>query len=61
MKELESEKVNLPKINELIWDQAAVWPLVHYGIGFWGKKGKYNFSQINLLRSPTVFELIGIN
>jgi len=59
MKELEKPEVDLQKINELIWDQAAIWPLVHYGIGFWAKKDKFDFSQISLVKSPTVFELIG--
>lgn len=58
MKELENKIVDLQKVNELIWDQAAVWPLTHYGIGFWAQKGRFDFSKLNLARSPTMFELI---
>lgn len=58
MKELENKIVNIQKINELIWDQAVIWPLSHYSIGFWGDKNKFNFSKINLARTPTMLELI---
>lgn len=58
MNELAHQPVNLQKVNELLWEQAVVWPLSHYGIGFWATKDKYDFSAINLSKTPTMFELI---
>ena len=60
MAELENDNFDPQKINELIWDQAAVWPLLQYARGFWATKNKFDFSQINLVRTPTLFELIGL-
>jgi hypothetical protein len=61
LKALDAEYVKPETINQLLWDQATVWPVAHFGTGFWAKKNKYNFTRINLLRSPTFFELIGFN
>lgn len=58
MSELNQSPVDLQKVNELLWDQAVVWPLSHYGIGFWAIKNRYDFSAINLAKTPTMFELI---
>jgi ABC-type transport system substrate-binding protein len=58
MAELDHSPVDLQRVNELIWEQAVVWPLTHYGIGFWSVKDAYDFSAINLSKSPTMFELI---
>jgi hypothetical protein len=56
--ELDKTNIDFQKINELIWDQAVVWPLVHYAIGFWAKQNEYSFRYINTLQSPTHFELL---
>ena len=58
MRELEKTPVNLQRVNELLWEQAVVWPLSHYGIGFWAKKNTFDFTEINLSKTPTMFELI---
>ncbi|MDH4467369.1 MAG: ABC transporter substrate-binding protein [Bacteriovoracaceae bacterium] len=59
MEVLKNDQFDPQKVNELIWEQAAVWPIIHYAIGFWATKDKFDFSQINLTRVPTAFELIG--
>lgn len=51
---------NIQTVNELLWDQAVIWPLVEYASGFWANPEKFDFSHLNLLRTPTQLELIGI-
>ncbi len=46
------------EINQLIWNQAVVWPVVHYASGFWSRKGRFDFSSVNLVLPPTEFQWI---
>ncbi len=58
-KELEQENFDPQKINELIWDQAVVWPVGHFSFGIWAKK-HIDFSEINTVLPPIDFQWIGL-
>lgn len=48
LEELKKEKPNLDLINEEIWDQAIIWPILHYSSGHWIKKSSaFNFDEVN--------------
>jgi ABC-type transport system substrate-binding protein len=46
--ELKSEVPNIQKINQLLWDQAIIWPLRHYSTGLWVKNNTQWQSIFNL-------------
>lgn len=49
-KELVKINPDLSKINELIWDDAIVWPIGHMGAGFWIRKnGKILDESLSLI------------
>ena len=56
--ELGRENPDIQKINELLWEQAIVWPVMHYSSGLWAR-GEIDFSEINLSLPPTDFEWLG--
>ena len=55
--ELKKEAFDTQKINEMIWDQALVWPVFHYADGLWASSS-LDLSLVNTLKPPT--ELIWI-
>ena len=56
--ELQRPAPDLQRINALLWDQAVVWPIMHYASGFWAKE-TIDFSLINLVLPPTDFQWLG--
>lgn len=46
------------KINELLWDQAIIWPVGHYAMGLWSQK-EIDFSLLNVSLPPTELQWIG--
>jgi hypothetical protein len=46
------------EVNQLLWNQAVVWPVVHYASGLWAKNDKFDFSEVNLILPPTEFQWI---
>ncbi len=56
--ELKKSDFDAQVINALIWDQAAIWPLAHFSLGIWARKGLFDFSQINLALPPTDLQYI---
>lgn len=48
------------KLEEILWDQAIIWPLAHFQAGLWVRKGSFDFSQINLDLPATDFSWIGM-
>lgn len=56
---LKEHPLNIQKINELMWEQAIIWPVSHYSSGIWAKKNKFDFSELNLTLPPTNFQWIG--
>ena len=48
LKELEKEKLDYQKINEILWDQAVIWPITHHSLGIW-VKDSVDTSLLNLV------------
>ena len=49
LKELNNKEPNIKKINQLLWEQAIIWPLRHYDVGLWSKvDSNINFSETNI-------------
>lgn len=46
------------KINDLLWDQAVIWPITHFRTGLWAKDS-LDFSHLNLVLPATDFSWIG--
>ncbi len=59
LSEIKKDKFSLEMVNQLIWDQALIWPVAHFSYGFWGNK-KLDFSKLNLLHPSLDFNVIGI-
>ncbi|MCK5882420.1 MAG: hypothetical protein KAG61_01930 [Bacteriovoracaceae bacterium] len=57
---LEQGKVNAQRINEILWEQAIIWPLDHNITGYWAKP-HVDLTMINMAMPPTNFAWIGIN
>lgn len=51
-------KIEVQKVNEVLWDDAIIWPVAHLSIGLWARK-EIDFSLINTLVPPTAIHLIG--
>lgn len=56
--ELKKEDFSPQKINELLWDQAIIWPLGHYSMGLWAREG-VDLSMHNHVLPPLELEWIG--
>lgn len=48
------------KLEEILWDQAIIWPLAHFQDGLWVRKGAFDFSEMNLDLPATDFSWIGM-
>ena len=57
--ELNNAEFNPQKINQLIWEQAIVWPINHFAFGLWARRDTFDFSEINLVLPPTDFQWLG--
>ena len=58
--ELEKQnKMDLSKINELIWEQGIIWPLSHFSNGIW-TKDTIDVSNLNTAIPPIEFNWIGL-
>ncbi len=40
------------KVNEMLWDQAIIWPIGHMALGIWKKENTVSFSNYNLILPP---------
>ena len=59
---LNSEKIDVQKVNALLWDQAIIWPVRHYSMGFWTKdSSNINLSELNFTLHPIDFQFIKWN
>lgn len=56
--ELANNNISTQKINELLWDQAIIWPLGHYATGLWAKNN-LDLSQLNHVLPPVELPWIG--
>jgi hypothetical protein len=57
---LENPDFSPQEINEIIWDQAVVFPIGHFAAGVWAKK-QFDFSMLNTVLPPIEFQWIGTN
>lgn len=55
-----TNKFNVQEINEIIWDQALIWPLYHYGMGMWVSE-RINLNILNSQIPPTNFLFVGLH
>jgi hypothetical protein len=57
--ELKSEKFDIQKINDLLWEQAIVWPVNHLALGLWVRKdSEVNLENLNLALPPVDFRFV---
>lgn len=57
-RELVRAEVDLQRVNEILWDDAIVWPVEHFGMGWWLKPG-LDPSQVNFDAIPPALEWLG--
>jgi hypothetical protein len=57
--ETRKAKPDLAVINQIIWDDAIVWPVTPFVRGIWATEGAFDFSLINLNLPPTDLSWIG--
>jgi hypothetical protein len=56
--ELQRRAPSVQVINELLWDQAAVWPLSHYALGMWAR-ATVDTALLNAVLPPVDLEWVG--
>ncbi len=56
--ELSKVKPDLQRINEALWDDAIIWPVMHFAGGMWAK-AHYDFSMLNTVLPPAAIHWIG--
>lgn len=60
--ELKKDKIDIQKINRLLWEQAIIWPIRHTSSGFWIKKdSNLDISILNTTLNPIDFQFIRWN
>jgi Bacterial extracellular solute-binding proteins, family 5 Middle len=59
-KEAAKPDTNLAHINQILWDDAIVWPVTPFIMGLWARKDMFDFSQINLSLPATDLSWIGL-
>ena len=50
--------IDMQKVNEILWDDAIIWPVTHQSSGIWARP-ELDFSLVNVLLPPTPLYLIG--
>jgi hypothetical protein len=56
--ELERPNFSPQLINQLLWDQAVIFPLGHFSYGVWARS-EFDVSQLNTVEPPIEFQWIG--
>lgn len=58
-RKLLNDDFDVQEINELLWDQAIIWPVRHYSMGFWTKNSSdIDVSMLNLTLHPIDFQFL---
>lgn len=57
-RELDRPKVDMQRVNELLWDDAIVWPFVHYSFGVWARPS-LDLSEVNLNDASLALQWVG--
>jgi hypothetical protein len=47
------------EINQILWDQAVIWPVDHFSVGLWARPERVDMSMMNLVLPPTAFQFMG--
>lgn len=47
-----SDSFSAQTVNEMLWDQAIIWPIGHMALGLWKKEGSVNLNSYNLILPP---------
>ena len=56
---LENDTFDIQEINRLLWDQAIIWPIRHYSMGFWVKNSSdIDYSDLNVTIHPIDFQFL---
>lgn len=50
--------IDMQKVNEILWDDALIWPISHQSSGIWSRP-EFDFSHVNILLPPSPLYLIG--
>lgn len=58
-RELDAERVDLPKVDALLWDDAVVWPYLHYSFGAWARPD-LDLSAVNLDDVSLALHWVGV-
>lgn len=58
--ELAKPTPDLQAVNQVLWDDAIVWPVQHFGMGFWVKP-RLDASVVNFDVSPPALEWVGLS
>ncbi len=58
LKVINKSPIDVQRVNEILWDDAIIWPVTHLSIGLWGQKD-LDFSRVNTIIPPTAIHLIG--
>lgn len=56
--EIANNNFSVQKVNELLWDQAIIWPLGHYATGLWARNN-LDLRQLNHVLPPVELPWIG--
>lgn len=56
---LSQDDFDVQEINKLLWDQAIIWPVRHYSMGFWtNNSSNIDVSNLNLTLHPIDFQFL---
>lgn len=50
--------INVQEVNEVLWDDAIIWPVIHVSEGLWARP-ELDLSRVNVVLPPTAMHLIG--
>jgi hypothetical protein len=60
-KYIKDDNFSVQLVNEMLWDQAIIWPIGHMALGVWIKHGTVNLSSYNLILPPLDLQQIEWN
>jgi hypothetical protein len=56
---LGKDRIDFDQLNQIIRDQALIWPLSHFSQGLLVKKNTFDFSQLNTMLPPIELQWVG--
>ena len=59
LKLLKDDNFDVQAVNKLLWEQAVIWPIRHFSMGFWTKNSKnIDVTNLNLMLHPIDFQFV---